>query len=118
MGRGGFGRIQEGEMVPPPVEDTQVRVPLGSALGELLAHGQPQLGPLVPDDGHRALLAALGGGWHQGAVLMAPWRAGGRVVGLLVGDNPSGQPLTDAPGVDILMAQVGGGALRPLVPGA
>lgn len=82
----------------------------GSAPHVAIVSGQPCLQPLAPTEAHRALLAALGGGWHDGAVLIAPWQHGQGVVGLLVGDNPSGRPLVDAPGVDILVAQAGLGA--------
>lgn len=86
--------------------------PLARAEGDVLAqvwHAQaPSLGTLGPCQAHRALLAALGGTLDTRPVLVAPWAEAGEPKALLVGDNPSGQPLTDAPAVDIVRAHFDG----------
>jgi len=110
VGRDGFGQDAGGRAVAPAIAQRQVPLVQGSAAHLAIAQAQPCLQPLAPTDAHKALLGALGGSWHNQAVLIAPWLEGGRVVGLLVGDNPSGRPLVDAPGVDILVAQASMGA--------
>lgn len=118
--RGAYFDVRDGALRScacyPQKAVAKARVPLthDSAQGQVCASGQAMLQPLPPTSAHQALFTALGGPWHQGAVLVAPWHEAGRVVGLLVGDNPSGKPLTDAPGVDIVVAQAAfGGAPQP-----
>ena len=109
VGRGGFGQGEGGRAAAPAMVQQELQLLPGSAPHAAIVSGQSCLQPLAPTEAHRALLEALGG-WHDGAVLLAPWQQGGRVVGLLVGDNPSGRPLVDAPGVDILVAQASAAA--------
>lgn len=104
VGRSGYGQAPGGDAVAPQVARAAVEVPHNSPLSPVLrAHGVVVQDVCAKGD-HCDLLHALGGAWQfEQPMLLAPWRVRGQVVGLLVGDNPSGMPLTDAPGVEILL---------------